>query len=229
MKTNLFKFQWLLILVMGLFMASCSENSDTTDEATADAYAEETVFRTQESTNLGRFGCYELVFPVTISFSDGSTAEVDSYETFKAAVKAWKIANPRVRTRPSIDFPYDVINADGELITVDDLAEQRELKIACGKDFFGNHGPKGHNDRPKLCFRPTFPFSVSLPDGTVITLTSKEDRKTLHDAVKAYIAANPGERVRPELVFPITVLMEDGTSVTVNSKEELKALKDSCK
>lgn len=229
MKTNLVKFQWLLILVMGLFMASCSESNDATDEANAETYAEETVFRTQESTNLGRFGCYELVFPVTIIFSDGTTADVDSYETFKAAVKAWKINNPRVRTRPSLEFPYDIINADGEFITVDDLAEQRELKMACAKDFFGNHGPKGHNDRPKLCFRPTFPFSVSLPDGTIITLTSKEDRKTLHDAVKAYIQSNPGEKIRPELVFPITLLMEDGSSVTVNSKDELKALKDSCK
>ncbi|MBK7633233.1 MAG: hypothetical protein IPJ13_02315 [Saprospiraceae bacterium] len=51
----------------------------------------------------------------------------------------------------------------------------------------------------------------------------------MHDAVKAYIAAHPGERVRPALVFPVTVQMEDGTSVIVNSKEELKALKDSCK
>jgi len=229
MKTNFFKFQWLIIMVIGLFVTSCTENADTTDDATADAYAEETVFRTQESTNLGRFGCYELVFPVTISFPDSSTTDVDSYDAFKAAVKEWKKNNPRVRTRPSIAFPYDVINAEGELITVDDLSEQRDLKIACGRDFFGNHGPKGHNDRPKLCFRPTFPFSVSLPDNTIITLTSKEDRKILHDAIKTYLAANPGEKVRPELVFPITVKMEDGTSVVVNSKEELKALKDSCK
>ncbi len=229
MKTHLVKFQWLMILLMGMFMASCNDNSDSTDDATAESYAEETVFRTQEAVNMGRFGCYELVFPVTLSFSDGTNVEVDSYDALKEAVKAWRQANPKVKTRPSIAFPYDVIDSEGAIITVTDLAKQKELRIACGKDFFGNHGPNGHNDRPKLCFRPTFPFSVSLPDGTIITLNSKDDKKVLHDAVKAYMAANPGVKVHPELVFPITVQLEDGTLVTVNSKEELKALKDSCK
>lgn len=229
MKTNFVKFHWLSIMVIGLFLTSCTENSETSDEASAESYAEETVFRTQESTNMGRFGCYELVFPVNLSFPDGSSVEVDSYETLKSAVKEWRGENPKVRIRPAIAFPYDIINSDGELITVDDQAEQKELRMACGKDFFGNHNPMGHNDRPKLCFRPTFPFSVAFPDGTIFTLNTKEDKSKLHDAIKAYVAANPGERVRPKLVFPTTVKLEDGTLITVNSKEELKALKDSCK
>jgi hypothetical protein len=229
MKTSLVKFQLLLILILGLSITSCNDNADTTDDATAEAYAEEVIFRTQEGTNMGRFGCYELVFPITINFPDGSNAEVTSYEVLKSTVKDWRKNNPRVRTRPSIAFPYDIISADGEVITVTDEAQQRELKIACGKDFFGNHGPKGHDGRGKLCFKVNFPFSVALPDSTVITLNSKEDRKLLHDAIKAFKEANPNVRVHPELVFPISVTMEDGTIVTVNSKEELRSLKDSCK
>jgi hypothetical protein len=231
MKAYLLKFSWLFFLLGGLSIVSCNKESDASDVTSADAYAEEVVFRTQESTNLGRFGCYELVFPVTIQFPDASTVEVDSYEDMKEAIKTWRLDNRDVRTRPAIAFPYDVVNEDGEVITVDDEAEQRELRIACGRNFFGNNGPKGHNDRPKLCFKPVFPFSVSLPDGKIITLNSKEDKKVLHDAVKEYIKNNPGNgrKIRPEFVYPITVQLEDGTTVVLNSKEELKALVASCK
>ncbi|MCE2788944.1 MAG: hypothetical protein LW630_03405 [Saprospiraceae bacterium] len=229
MKTHLVKFSLMLLVFSGLSLVSCNKDNDSFNDATVDAYAEEVVFRTQESTNLGRFGCYELVFPVTLSFPDGSNAEVNSYEEMKDALKTWRLDNKNVRTRPVIAFPYDVVNEDGEVITVENEADQRELRIACGKNFFGNNGPKGHNDRPKLCFKPVFPFSVSLPDGKIITLNSSEDRKVLHEAVKAYMKENPGKRIRPEFVYPITVALEDGTLVTLNSKEELKTLLESCK
>jgi|JI7StandDraft_1071085.scaffolds.fasta_scaffold01618_14 hypothetical protein len=224
MKTQILKFQWLLILVAGLFITSCSDSTDTGDDASAEAYAEEVVTRTLEGANLGKAGCYELVFPVTLSFPDATTAEIASVEALKEALKTWRKENPRVRTRPSLAFPYSVINDGGEVILVENETQQRELRVACGKEFGGHD-----RDKHKSCFKINFPFSVMLPDSTVITLNAKEDRKVLHDAIKAFKAANPGVKVKPEVVFPISVTMEDGTVVTVNTKEELKALKESCK
>jgi hypothetical protein len=224
MKSQNFKFQWLLILVVGLFITSCTDTNDLGDDASAEAYAEEVVTRTLESSNLGKAGCYELVFPVTVSFPDATTVDIASVEALKEALKSWRKDNPRVRTRPSLAFPYSVINASGEVILVETEADQRELRIACGREFGGHD-----KDKHKSCFKINFPFSVMLPDSTVINLNAKEDRKVLHDAIKAYKKANPGVRVKPELVFPISVTMEDGTVVTVNTKEELKALKESCK
>lgn len=229
MKSYLLKIQILLLLFVGMMITSCTDNNESINDATAESYAEETVFRSQESGNLGRFGCYELVFPVTLTFADASTQEIASYEELKAAVKEWRKSNPKVKTRPRIAFPYEVINADGEVITVDSEEAQRTLRQACPKNFFGNNGPKGHDGRPKLCFKINFPYSVTLPDGTLITLNAKEDRKLLRDAIKAFKEANMGVRFRPVLVFPISVTMEDGTVVTVESKEALKALKESCK
>jgi hypothetical protein len=229
MKMHLLKFSWFLMLLGGLTIISCNKDGNFLDDATTDEYAEEVVFRTQEATNLGRFGCYELVFPVTLQFPDGNSAEVNSYEEMKDALKTWRADNKDVRTRPFLSFPFDVVNEDGEVITVENEADQRELRIACGRNFFGNNGPKGHNDRPKLCFKPVFPFSVSLPDGKIITLNSKEDRKLLHAAVRLYMKDNPGKRIRPEFVYPITVELEDGTTQVLNSKEELKALLETCK
>ena len=229
MKMYLLNFRWLFILILGLGLGSCSESSDVAEETEAETYAEETVFRTQESANLGRFGCYELVFPVTVSFSDGSTVEVDSYITLKEAVKAWRKDNPRVRTRPTLAFPYEIINDEGEIISVTDINVQRSLRLECRKDFFENNGPHGHNHRPKICFLPAFPFSVLIPDGTVITLNAKEDRKVLHNAIRTWKLNNPDATARPELIFPLDVLLEDGTTVTVASKEALRLLKESCK
>lgn len=229
MKTYHFNLRGLFFLVLGLLLFSCSDNSDVADEAEAETYAEETVFRTQESANLGRFGCYELVFPVTITFADGTSGEVDSYLTLKDFIKEWRKNNPRVRTRPTLAFPYEIINEEGEFITVTDVNEQRSLRLACRKDFFDNHGPNGHNHRPKICFLPAFPFSVEFPDGSIVTLNSKEDRRLLHQAIRLWKQNNPSSTERPELVFPLDVLLEDGTTVTITSKEELRLLKESCK
>jgi hypothetical protein len=229
MRTSPVNFKWLFVLLVGMTVFSCTENNDSISTAEAEEFAEEVVFRTQESTNLGRFGCYELVFPVSLSFPDASSLLVNSYEEMKTALVDWRKDNPRVRTRPTIAFPYDVVNQDGEVITVENLEDQRALRIECGKSFFGNNGPKGHNNRPKLCFKPLFPFTVAFPDGTTVTLNSGDDRKVLHEAVKAYKKANPGKRVQPKFVYPITVELEDGTQVTLNSQEELKALIESCK
>lgn len=236
MKTNLFKFTMLLVFSLGMFFTSCTDSSESTDAATAEDYSEEVVTRTRDAAALGKGGCYELVFPVTVVFADSTTAEVDSYEALKAAIKAWRVDNPDVKTRPQLAYPFDVINDAGEVITVTDATVQKELRALCGKSIIGGnhgngHGQGGHGGQgghDNACFKINFPFSVSLPDSTIITLNSKEDRKTLHDAIKEYRKNNPGVRVHPELVFPITVTMEDGTVVTVNTREELKALKESC-
>lgn len=237
MKTNFVKFQWLIILVIGLFMASCSENNDTTEDATADAYAEEVITRTQDGAKMGRGGCYELVFPISLAFPDSTVVVIDSYETLKASLVEWRKNNPKVSSKPSIAFPFSVINESGEIITVENETQQAELRAACGKPGphnggghnGGGHNGGGHNGgQGKHCFEINFPYSVSLPDSTIVTLTTSADKALLHSAIKDFKAANPGVKVHPELVFPISVTLEDGTVTTVNSKDELKAIKDAC-
>ena len=224
MKTNLFKITPLLILLAGLFIASCTENDEITS-ADLDEYAEETVLRTIDSVGAGRKGCFELVFPVTVVFGDNSTVSVDSYEAMKDAIKAWREKNPDSKIRPKIALPFQIIKKDGEYTDVTTDLEARLLRMLCGKP---GHGPKGPKGNHKMCFKPVFPFTVILPNAKEITLNSADDRKTLHEALKAYYTANPGKREKPVLKFPATFELSDGTKVTVNSKEELTALKDSC-
>jgi len=82
------------------------------------------------------------VYPITLSFSDGSTEEVADKETAKAAVKAWKEANPEAEGRPSIAFPYEVMLKDSTTTTLTTQEELDALKASCPKE-----GGRGDRDR----------------------------------------------------------------------------------
>src|SRR5690606_26274349 len=116
-------------------------------------------------------------------------------------------------------LPFDVINEDGEIITIENREQMARLRMECRRNFYENHGPNGHNDRGKFCFRLQYPISIEYPDGNVETYITRLD---LRLALRAWRRDNPGLDVRPVLAFPVNVIMEDGTVVTVNSKEELK-------
>ncbi len=228
MKTNLFKLQFMFILLMGLFITSCTDDSDALDDATADEYAEETVLRTQDTIGVGKKGCFELVFPVTVVFGDNSTISVASFDAMKAAIKNWRTNNPESKIRPKVALPFQIIKPDGEYVNVTTDLEARALRALCGKPGHGPTGPKGPSGDHKPCFKPLFPFTVILPDGKEYTLNSADDRKGLHDALKAYYTANPGKKEKPMIKFPAKFELADGTTKIVNSKEDLTALKDSC-
>jgi hypothetical protein len=130
-------------------------------------------------------------------------------------------------TRPRIQFvfPISVISQDGELITVEDETELRELRADCAGTF-GNHGHHGHGQHGLSCFEIQFPITVAFPDSTTAEAANRQE---LHGLIHTWRQNNPGVQGRPEIVFPITVKMtEDGTLVTVNSREELRELKENC-
>jgi hypothetical protein len=224
MKSLLVSKLGLIFLAIMAF-SSCQKNE--TNEAEVESFAEETIFRMQEAGNLGRFGCYELSFPVTVTFPDGSVSEeVNSYDELRDVLKTWRADNGKARVRPVITLPFEVITDEGEIITVENVEQLRRLRMECRRTFFDNHGPNGHNDRGKFCFRLQFPLSLMYPDGTIESYTT---RREMSLALRLWRIDNRGAVRRPVLVFPLNVIKEDGTVVTVNSKEELKALKEDCK
>ena len=225
MKMNHFIYGFMF-LFMFIFIA-CNKEDNSLTNASVDEYAEEVIFRTQESTNMGRFGCYELVFPVTIVFPDAFTKSVNSYKEMKEVLVEWRKETPRVRTKPSLLFPYEVVNENGEVIAVENQEEQRTLRIECLKNFFSTNNPKGFGDRPKLCFKPVYPFELIFPNGTTIKMVNGESRKLLYGILKDL--KKNDIKVRPQFVYPIIVELEDGTKVEVKNKDELKALIQSCK
>ncbi len=200
-----------------LIMTSC-----TNEGLNLDDFADDTMFLVESETRSGKLGCYELVYPVTIAFPDGTSMEVNSGEELRSAVKSWKEDNQDVNGRPHLAFPYDIVTEDGSLITVEDRTQKKQLIKACRAEM-GN-GPHGHLGKP--CFRIVYPITIVFPDEST---TEVDTRKDLKMALRAWRKDNPDAEERPNIEFPITVMFEDETTQVVNSREELKQLKKDCR
>lgn len=239
MKKTLKVFLLPFFVLLAVIIA-CNK-ADTVTVADA---VDQTLYSVQERGGMGKYGCYELVFPVTITLPDSTTATVNSYDELKAALKAYFETNGVPSngngnghghhhgphngiTPPQINFvfPISVLSQDGEVITVANESELLALREACAGTF-GNHDPQGHGEHGLSCFELVFPVTIMFPDSTT---AQAADRVALKDLIHTWRQNNPTVHERPQLVFPVTVIMtDDSTSVTVNSSEELHALKESC-
>jgi hypothetical protein len=233
------KFLSLTFLVTSLFTQMACNKEDLTDSDNLEARSDETLFALEQRGNLGRHGCYDLVFPVTIKFSDGSQKTITSQDSLRKAAKAFHQANPGVkRERPDFVFPISVIAEDGAVIVVNSKEELLELKKSCIKNhldsLFKNDSlrHRGFPRHDSTCFTLVFPIQVKKADGSVVTIASKEELKSLAKGEKGqgrHHGRKHGVANQLELVFPVTVTKSDGTTASVASKEDLKALRESCR
>ena len=210
-----------LLFVLGFFVSSCSKDSDV-------ATTENFVF------DDGRgLGCLEFVYPISLTLPDGTILEVNSDAEMKKALKG--ASGPHANhAKPEFVYPFDVINMDGDQVTVEDLESFKTLLEDCDKVKDNDHpdGPIGKAHLGRLvgllfgndCFTLTDGLSVSVGD-KVITATSAEELKTLLDE---YIQSVDVLVPRPELVFPINVTLADGSEVSIENQDELKSLLDDC-
>lgn len=215
-----------LSFLVGGFFISCQKDEAATD---VDNFTLLSTRGIETACGLGATGCYELVFPVTVQFSDNSTAEVTDYKTLNQAIRDWYTNNggqPRPDNRPTLVFPIQVVNAAGEVI---DVASPQDMKvlIALCRPVIGPGGHQG-GGHPGVgpCFSLAFPITVSFPDSTQVTVNSPQE---LGQAAHNWNKNNPGQHGRPELVFPFTVTLKDGTQAVVNNRDELRAIKDACR
>lgn len=214
------KFSLLALIFSGMFVVSCTDSTESPDSV--EDYVEKSIFEMDRSVNAGRKGCFELVFPLSINFPDETQEEVESYEELKAAIQAWKEANPDAETRPTLAFPIEVIDKNGDIISVDNKEELVALKIECRREWYNNHGPNGHHG--DACFRLVYPLTIVFPNGNTLEV---ENRRQLKTAIRVWKHNNPNADVRPMLQFPIQV-KQDGEIIDVDTKEELIALKEAC-
>lgn len=225
MLRSIFQLSFLLFLGLSVLLTSC--NKDDIPELTdADFYIDNAIYGMQRDGACGRLGCFEFVFPVSISFEDGSTASVDSYDEMGTAIRAYFETNPDADTRPELVYPLEILTSDGELQTIDSAESLRAVGAECADSRFDRNGPRGHRARGLFCFKLVFPITVEFEDGSTQTV---QDRLELKTAIRTWFTANPDSEERPHLTFPLTVEDEDGVQTTVNSREELRALKEACR
>ena len=167
----------------------------------------------------GDWKCFDLSLPVSYTMPDGSTITVSNEEDWDA-IKDWYEANPDSEEKPELQFPVNV-EFDDEIVTVNSEEELRELKQECWLD---------ENDK-RECFYLVFPVTYIMPDGSTITVETKDDDAGWQ-LIKDWYDANPDSDERPTLQFPvdITYETEDGdTTFTVNNDEEMNYVKSRCR
>ena len=172
--------------------------------------------------------CFELVFPITFDMPDGSAITViNDNESGWAEVKSWFDANPDVDRKPMMQFPV-VIFFGEESITLNENEELRRAYSSCHSE---RDGRDDRVRRDKDCFSLVYPVTVTMPDGSSLTVINDEEPGW--GEVKDWYDDNPGyEEVMPEMQYPVDVVYEteDGDSVaTINTSEEMELAKGECR
>lgn len=213
---NILKLQVIFLAVVGLFLASCQTEEGFT---ITENFVNLEVQSMERGGDMGFRGCFAIIYPVTVEFPDGTTAEANDKQELRTLVKDWIQANGLDDGKPNIAFPFDVELEDGNLFTVTSEDDLQAIKEECG-------GPnRPHHGYFKKCFDVVFPAAVEFPDGTTTEVTSKEE---LRQTIKDWKEANPDATERPTLVMPFDIQLEDGTIVTIETIEDLQAAKEEC-
>lgn len=214
----------LMAFVLLSMVTSCAD-SDEAVLINSEEFVGGSIDSLESQGKIGRGGCYEFIFPVSIIFEDGTSAEAPSYDSLRATIKAWKENNPDAETKPTLSFPLEVMAEDGNIISVADQAELKELKKECRRSNYRN-SRRARKFFLAACFDVVFPLTVEFPNGSIMEVASSDALKTAIRTWKETVE-RPIED-RPSVQFPITVEYEDGTQVEADSKEALIALKDEC-
>lgn len=235
MKKAFFWVMSLTAILMTGFFTAC----DKTDELTTEDAVDQALYAAQERGGLGKYGCYELVFPVTVTMPDGTTTiTANSYDELREGFRSFFQANGGNRPRggrfgggnrphPSFQLPITVINEAGETIVVETEAALRQLRADCGAATFSSHGWQGHGQFGLTCFELVFPVTVQYPDGTT---KSVADATALRQLALDWRKNNPGSTNRPSLQFPVSVKMKsDGAIVAVSSQAAMIELRKGCR
>ena len=154
--------------------------------------------------------CYEFVLPLSVTMPDGTTIAVNEEEDW-GQIRLWYEAHPDVETKFSFNFPVEVIFKDEETKVIENEEDLEDLE----KDCYGDKRP---------CYKFVLPISMTLPDGTAVTINEEED----WDIVKDWYEANPDVEQRPTIDFPVGVNFGDDEIVTVSSSDELADLAKDC-
>jgi len=170
----------------------------------------------------GQFGglnrCFNIVFPLTLAFPDGTEVTVADREELRTTIREWREANPDAEERPTLAYPFDVELQDGTTITVASDEDRADLRDVCEGAVGDGHG--------RRCFRINYPIDVAFPDGTTLSVESREEALT---AIMDWVEANPDATERPAIVFPITVTLRNGETREVESMEQLRRLRRLCR
>ena len=209
-------FSLLIIATMVLF--SCTKDSDLIDEQSVT----DAVLESRTVTN----DCFQFVFPVSFLLPDNSTVEVTSLDEAQTLRES---TQGKIR----LVFPVDIINSNGETVTIADHEQMHAVLLNCGiieqHGKGGKYGKGGHNGkggkgmggffRPNDCFQFVFPVSVQLPDKSIVQLGTLAEAQNLEKSTNGRI----------KLIFPFSIINSKGETVVITNGEELHMIMENCR
>ena len=154
--------------------------------------------------------CATLVFPVTFDFNGTSQTLADP-AAVRAAFGDYRANNPGA-PRPTLVFPINIENVDGDTVSVASLAELRRIQFECRSD--------RRNDR-RDCYTFNYPITLVNRAGRTIEVnTPGQLRRALSQA-----------NTRGQFVFqyPFDVTLESGREVTIDGPAAFRTLRQSCR
>ena len=163
--------------------------------------------------------CFELVMPFTLIMPDSSLIIIET-EDDREKVEEWYKNNPDSKDRPSLEYPVDVVieTDEGEhTITVNSDDEMKKIIGRCEKD----------RKEKEKCFELVMPYTLIMPDASLITIETEEDR----EKVEEWYKNNPNSKDRPSIQFPVDIIVETDEGeriITINNEEEMKEAKGRC-
>jgi hypothetical protein len=78
----------------------------------------------------GKDECFKFVYPITYIMPDGTSIIVEIEEDWDE-IKDWYKANPEVKDKPVLQYPFDIIFEDGTIKTINNEAELKGAYEYC--------------------------------------------------------------------------------------------------
>ena len=157
----------------------------------------------------------EFQFPITVTLRDGSTKIFDSKEAFNTFIKNCRGDKPKRHDFKKCFtpvFPLTIIFPDGTEQSVDN---NEALRTAIMEWRQNNPNATGHPE-----FK--FPFDVTLQNGDIVTVNSKEELRNIVKSCKRDRKHKPHFDRCFKIVFPITIEFPDGSTQSIENKEDLR-------
>ncbi|OYU80832.1 MAG: hypothetical protein CFE23_07660 [Flavobacterium sp. BFFFF1] len=214
------KSLFLLLAVMALTLSSCADESPVNNTTNTDASISlRTTLRQIKKTigTAGRDGsgdqatCFNFVYPITLSYNNGTVIEVNSYDGLIALLEA-ETENFYLE---GIQFPFQV-QEEMTITTINNEDEFMALVQSCGFDTIDE------DIYVFNCYQAVYPFSVINQDNQTIVINNETDLYNLFASPNS----NSDDYI-VDFVYPIS-LIKDNQTVQANNIYELFDLMDQC-
>ena len=184
-----------------------------------DWYGERDGFDRDNFGEKRNWNCFDIVYPITIMLPNGSSYLIDSEEDSDLeTIKSYYEENQGDDERPSIIFPVNIIDHEGETKVINSEEEMEDAYRHCS----------GRDRDKRECFGLVFPVTYIMPDGSSYEIADDDDESWAE--LKAWYDANPEAEERPELQYPVDIMYEsEDRTVTISNEEEMLAAKEECR